>query len=181
MNKTSQPGAKPLVVFSHGKESGPGSGKIRHLSGIAHSLGAEVVIPDFSDLMDASSRVERLLQMVLPPHEKLILVGSSMGGYVSVVASRQLKPVGLFLMAPALGVAGYAEPQPEPCTCDTEIVMGWQDEVISPMQVIDWSRQHGARLHLLSADHRLNSVLVEVGVHFLGFLQRVSGSPHQMH
>ena len=42
-----------------------------------------------------------MLQLELVPHERLILVGSSMGGYVSTVASVSLKPAGLFLMAPA--------------------------------------------------------------------------------
>lgn len=164
---------KLLFVFSHGKESGPSGGKIRHLADIAKRMGAEVISPDYSDLADASPRVERLLNVTLLLHEVLILVGSSMGGYVSTVASRQRKPDGLFLMAPAFGLAGYAERRPAPHPCDIEIVMGWQDEVIAPAQVIDWAQQHHARLHLLPADHRLNTALEEVGEHFQRFLHRV--------
>ena len=162
-----------LVVFSHGKESGPWGSKIRHLASIAEQHGAQVLSPDYGDLMDASARVERLLHLPLPAHKQLILVGSSMGGYVSTVASHKLKPAGLFLMAPAFGLAGYAERRPEPHPCDIEVVMGWQDEVIPPGAVIDWAQQHSARLHLLAADHRLSTVLEEVGAHFERFLQRV--------
>ena len=88
-----------LVVFAHGKESGPWGSKIRHLASIAEQHGAQVLSPDFGDLMDASARVERLLHL--------------------------------------------------------------------PLSV------HSARLHLLAADHRLSTVLGEVGAHFERFLQRV--------
>lgn len=165
--------ATTLVVFSHGKESGPWGSKIRHLAEVAERLGAIVLSPEYGDLNEADARVDRLLALSLPVHQKLVLVGSSMGGYVSIVASRRLQPDGLFLMAPAIGLPNYAEPSPEPGTPNMEIVMGWQDEVISSAQIVDYAQGHRARLHLLNADHRLNSLLFEVGRLFELFLQRV--------
>ena len=77
-----------LVLFAHGKESGPWGSKIQHLAAIARRLGAQVVSPDYGDLPDPDARVARLLALPLPAHERLVLVGSSMGGYVSTVASQ---------------------------------------------------------------------------------------------
>lgn len=87
-----------LVVFSHGKESGPHGSKIKYLGQIAQKLGAQILSPSYEDLNDPDERVERLLALDLPPHDKLILVGSSMGGYVSTVASTQMAADGFFLL-----------------------------------------------------------------------------------
>jgi hypothetical protein len=57
-----------------------------------------VLSPNCSDQSDPDACVKWLLAMGL----RLVLVGSSMGGYVSTIASQSLKPAGLFLMAPAL-------------------------------------------------------------------------------
>ena len=169
------PRQSPCIVFSHGKESGPSGGKIRHLAEIGRRMGAEVISPDYRDLIDVNERVERLQKLNLPLHSCPVFVGSSMGGYVSVVASRSRKPNGIFLIAPAFGLAGYDEAHPPPYDCDIEIVMGWQDEVISADQVFEWASKYRARLHLIQGDHRLNDehVLEEIGEHFRRFLKRV--------
>ena len=165
--------ASTLVVFAHGKESGPWGSKIRHLADVATRLGAEAISPDYSDLDDPQARVMRLLALSFPHHRKLVLVGSSMGGYVSIVASRQLRPAGLFLMAPAMDLPGYPEASPMHGSDDLEVVMGWRDEVIAPASIVEYARQYAARLHLLNADHRLGGVLPEVGELFRRFLDRV--------
>lgn len=167
-----------LVVFTHGKESGPWGSKIRHLASIAESFGARVISPDYSDLTDPDFRVKRLLDIPLntTTSSPLVLVGSSMGGYVSCVASEILRPTGLFLMAPAIGMPGYAVHAPLPYAQKLEIVMGWRDEVIPPQHVIDFAQTHRATLHLLDADHRLNEVLPELGTLFEHFLTQLLNS-----
>ncbi len=55
-----------LVLFAHGKESGPWGSKIKHLAAIAERLGAQVLSPDYGDLPDPDARVARLLAMPLP-------------------------------------------------------------------------------------------------------------------
>lgn len=67
-----------LVLFAHGKESGPWGSKIKHLAAIAEQQGAQVLSPDYSDLSDADARVARLLALPLPNHDRLVMVGSSM-------------------------------------------------------------------------------------------------------
>ncbi len=164
---------KVLVVFAHGKESGPWGSKIRYLANIARRNGAEVLSLDYRDLDNPDQRVERLLGTTLPKHDVLILVGSSMGGYVSTVASQTMKPRGLFLMAPAFGMQGYAEQVFQPGTNEICLVHGWQDEIIPVEHVIRFAREHHPDLHLIEADHRLNDVLPTLGRLFEDFLHRV--------
>ena len=164
---------KHLVLFAHGKESGPLGSKITHLAAIAERLGCRVLSPDYSSLLDPDARVKQLLSMELLPHNQLVLVGSSMGGYVSTVASQKLKPAGLFLMAPAFYLPGYGEQEPASGAERTCVVFGWQDELIPVEHGIRFARLQKADLHILDSDHRLNSVLAEVGVLFEQFLLSV--------
>lgn len=162
-----------LVLFAHGKESGPWGSKIKHLAAIAERLGAQVLSPDYGDLPDPDARVARLRAMPLPAHDRLVLAGSSMGGYVSTVASQGMAAHGLFLMAPAFYMPGYAVQAPAPGAPATCVVFGWRDAVIPVAHGIRFAQTHRAALHVLDSDHRLNSVLPEVGVLFKGFLRRV--------
>ena len=79
------------VIFSHGKESGPWGFKIKRLATIAEQMGCGIESIDYTDLMDPDSRVERLLSVLETQTEPAILVGSSMGGYVSLVASESVE------------------------------------------------------------------------------------------
>lgn len=164
---------KPLVLFAHGKESGPWGSKIKYLAAIAERYDAQVLSPDYSDLSDPQARIARLNGMALPAHGRLVMVGSSMGGYVTCVASQVMAPEGLFLMAPAFGLPGYAVQQPVPHAQHTCVVMGWRDEVVPVEGVIGFAQMHRTELHVLDADHRLNSVLPQLGKLFDLFLQRV--------
>ena len=51
--------------------------------------------------------------------------------------------------------------------------MGWRDEVVPVEGVIDFAQTHRATLHMVDADHRLDTVLPEVGELFDQFLRRV--------
>ncbi|WP_429886524.1 alpha/beta fold hydrolase [Geoalkalibacter halelectricus] len=164
-------GAVRQVVFAHGKESGPWGSKILALAEIARACGYGVLSPDYSDLPDAESRVARLLDLVPENPGELILVGSSMGGYVSLAASRILKPQGLFLLAPAVGLPGYGDPDPVPIAERSLIVHAWQDEIVPAANVIDFSNRHRIELHLLNSDHRLISVLPTICLLFRNFLR----------
>ena len=166
---------KMLVIFAHGKESGPWGSKIKHLAAIAEQRHAQVLSPDYSDLPDdPDARVARLLALPLPRHDCLVLVGSSMGGYVSTVASHHLKPDGLFLMAPAFYIHNFGTQDPRPSAKHTCVVFGWKDEVIPVAHGIRFAETYCADLHILDADHRLNSVLDEVGALFDRFMRRIS-------
>lgn len=161
---------KSLVLFAHGKESGPWGSKIKHLANIAEQHGAIVMSPDYSGTLDPDERLKMLLELPLPEHDSLILVGSSMGGYVSTMATRTLRVRGLFLMAPAFYVPGYAVQDLAGVADHTAVVHGWNDEVILVEHSIRFCQLQKADLHILDSDHRLSSVLPELGYIFERFL-----------
>jgi len=165
--------SKGMVVFSHGKESGPWGVKITRLANVAGSLGFSVLSVDYSSTVDPEERVRMLLGEVPPSDIPLVLVGSSMGGYVSTLASQDLLPNGLFLMAPAFYLPGYAEQDPVPCAGMTEIIHGWKDDIVPVESSINFAREHGATLHLIDGDHTLVSHLGLIVELFRAFLDRL--------
>ena len=78
------------VYFSHGQESGPWGSKIKRLAAIAKEQGCEVDSVDYTKIKDPDLRVERLLDILESESGSFVLVGSSMGAYVSLVASERV-------------------------------------------------------------------------------------------
>lgn len=147
------------VIIAHGKESGPQGNKIKALSQVARKHRFLVIAPDFRGMHDPEERLAHLLDLARGVSGPLYLAGSSMGGYVVIRASQMLDTEGLFLMAPAIGIPGYADQLLEPGCSTIRVVHAWQDEVIPVQQVITWAQQHKAELHLVNSDHRLSSEL----------------------
>jgi len=145
----------PTVIFAHGRESGPWGTKIRALAKVAEQHGLRVISRDDCDTCDPELRVARLIEEAASIKGPVILVGSSMGGYVATVASQKIKPSGLFLMAPAFGLPGYAVQEPRPDCRELTIVHGWSDDVVPIGAVLDFSRRNQSMLHLVPADHAL--------------------------
>ena len=162
------------VIFSHGKESGPWGFKIQRLARIAEAHDCCVESIDYTDTMDPDQRARRLLDLLAGETGEYALVGSSMGGYVSLVASASVDARGIFLMAPALYIPGYGQ-QSYPSRCEhIEIVHGWDDDVIPVENSMRYAREAGCTLHLISGDHALNGVIDDVASLFERFLRRNS-------
>ena len=157
------------IYFAHGKESGPWGTKITALAALARKRGLRVESPDYTSSMDPDTRVRQLLAQCDRRGKCLLLAGSSMGGYVSAVASGTLRPRGLFLMAPAVDIPGY-EGDTRPAADIVHVVHGWQDELIPHGHVVGWAQRHRAVLHLIDAEHALNSRLAQVEALFSLFL-----------
>lgn len=148
-----------VVCLFHGKEGGPSSTKITKLATVAESCGFEIVIPDFRYVDDPDERVRRVLAEAVSSTSNLVLVGSSMGGYVAAVTGEVLAPDGLLLLAPALYRSGYANQTPQPDCAHIEVVHGWRDEVIPVEGSLRFARERKAELHLVDSDHRLHDRL----------------------
>jgi alpha/beta superfamily hydrolase len=146
-----------LVCFAHGKESGPWGTKITHLAEVARKRGFEVMSPDYSHTHDPRERVAHLLKL-RPRARRLVLVGSSMGGYVSAMACAQLQPQALFLMAPALYFPGWDE-EPSGCPARSVVVHGWKDDIVPVERGIRFAQERTCALHLLDSGHTLNDQL----------------------
>ena len=187
------------IIFSHGKESGPWGSKITALANIAKTLGYEVDSIDYRGIESPDERVQKLsdyLQNDLQNkaqnetlnksqnENKYILVGSSMGGYVSLVCAQQHKNnhnstsqlQGLFLLAPALYMPNYNMQTYSHITLknsNTEIIHGWSDDIIPVEHSIKYAQQAQCSLHLIDGDHRLNSSLAQVSDLFGAFLKKL--------
>ena len=162
-----------VVYFAHGKESGPWGHKIRRLARIARTLGFDVESPDYQDTQDPDERVEQLLALHPRAMDNLVLVGSSMGGYVAAEASALLEPAGLFLMAPAVHLAGFGNHIPVPKARTMVAVHGWNDPVVPVENAIRFCGDNRIQLHLLDCGHTLIRRMAEVETLFAAFLRRV--------
>lgn len=160
-----------LVCFAHGKESGPWGTKISHLAHTARRRGYEVISPDYSHTHDANARVRQLLDLAPKAKRSLILVGSSMGGYVSAMACAALQPQALLLIAPALYFPGFDQ-EPAGIPALTAVVHGWGDEIVPVERAIRFARTHRAALHVLDSGHTLNDQLPALELVFDDLLQR---------
>lgn len=162
--------AEKLVCFAHGKESGPWGTKITRLAEVARARGFEVLSPDYSHTHDPQERVAHLLKLA-PQARSLVLVGSSMGGYVSAMACARLQPRALFLIAPALYFPGWDE-EPADCPALTSVVHGWRDDIVPVERSLRFAQPRGATLHLLDSGHTLNDQLPMLALLFDEFLVR---------
>lgn len=164
---------KNLVCFAHGKESGPWGAKITYLAEIARTNGFAVSSPDYRFTHNPDERVMHLLQYAPKARQNLVLVGSSMGGYVAAMACRQLQPQALLLFAPALYFPGFAG-EPEACPKETVVVHGWRDTIVPAEKALRFSRPRQAQLHLLDSEHTLNDQLPLLGQLLDQLLKRIS-------
>ncbi|MEE4638989.1 MAG: YqiA/YcfP family alpha/beta fold hydrolase [Wenzhouxiangella sp.] len=168
------------LIFSHGHVSSPDSHKIRALSPLARSAGCITEAIDYRDLRDdPAGRVERLCARLAMLDEPAVLVGSSMGGYVSVAAACRLPVLGLFLLAPAVYLndrypdAGLIE-EHYPVRCESvSVIHGWRDEVIPWQNAQRFAEERRASLHLLDTDHRMDNAMGAISALFAGFLEDV--------
>lgn len=161
------------VIFSHGKESGPWGSKITKLANIAKELSFEVDSIDYTCIISPDDRVIKLKTYLKNETQPYILVGSSMGGYVSLVAAQTYKPLGTFLLAPALFMPDYDQQAYATDLENLEIVHGWADDIIPVEHSIKHAQQAQCSLHLIDGDHRLNSSIEQVMGIFQIFLKNV--------
>lgn len=161
------------IYFSHGKESGPNGRKIQRLSVIGQQNGYETQSIDYTHLDNPDARVAHFLKILEGEKsgDEIIFVGSSMGGYVSVVAGTYIKPAGIFILAPALFIEGYKVQDFGPLQ-NVEIVHGWDDDIIPYTHSIQFAQQQKCTLHLVKDGHRLMDSMDTIDMLFDAFLKQ---------
>lgn len=165
------------VIFSHGKESGPAGRKIQCLVDVATAMGLETTSVDYRGCDSAEERVALLKETIGRlgmPSEQVVLVGSSMGGYVSTVVASEKPVAGLFLMAPALWMPAeeYTVRDYQPKTSLIEITHGLNDDVVPFENSVCFARnRQGITLHLVDDGHRLGASHGFLAIHFKLFLE----------
>ncbi len=169
-------------ILSHGFESGPDATKVTALADVAGRLGWSHERPDFTDL-DACSAVSRvgdvparlqrlvILAQAAASRGPVVLAGSSLGAYISAIASLQVPVHGLFLMVPptTMGPMPALDAAPIP----TSVVHAWHDELIPATEVIAWARARSASLLLVDDGHRLANHVEASARAFEALLQRL--------
>ncbi|MGH8078942.1 MAG: hypothetical protein ACREP7_00115 [Lysobacter sp.] len=153
-------------ILSHGFESGPDATKVTALAEVAQRHGWTHERPDYSDLDakrevsslgDVYARIERLLGLARAAAERgpVVFAGSSLGAYISATVSLQVKPAGLFLMAPPIAMG--PAPRLQAADVPISIIHGWDDELIPAADVVAWAHPRRARLLLVDDSHRLSA------------------------
>jgi pimeloyl-ACP methyl ester carboxylesterase len=158
------------VIFSHGKDGEPWSRKISGLAEIARAEGYRADSLDYRGLDTPRARVTKLVEHCQKLPGELVLVGSSLGGYIAVAAASLLHARGLFLLAPALLHSELPPLRQGVIDCPTTIVHGWRDTVVPPEHSIEFARQYRASLHLIDSDHRMYDQLQMINYFFEHFL-----------
>ncbi|GMR17020.1 MAG: alpha/beta hydrolase [Gammaproteobacteria bacterium] len=164
----------PLVIFSHGQESGPWGTKIRAMAAAVRELGCRAESIDYQGIADPGARADKLVDQAAGYAEPLLLVGSSMGGHVATAAAARLNAVGLFVLAPAYDMPGFATLTPPPGV-PLSIVHGWRDDIVPVANSIAFARQCHAALHILDGDHRLTDNIDEINLLLVQFVARIAG------
>ena len=159
------------VIFSHGQESGPWGTKIRAMAELVKEMGCHADSIDYQGIADPSERVTKLINEVQDIDDKLILVGSSMGGHVATAAAEKLGAAALFVLAPAYYMPGFEDLTPPPPGMPFTIVHGWRDDVVPVENSIRYAGECRATLHVIDGDHRLTDNIDEIGE----YLARVIG------
>ena len=118
-----------LVLFSHGKTTGPFIQKYAWIAEITAELGLPLAAIDYRSTQDPDRRIPLLMERIGHCDSNLILVGNSMGGYVSLVAAERcgIPAERLLLLAPALYMPGY---QIHDYLPGARIIHGRDDQVI---------------------------------------------------
>ncbi len=158
------------VIFSHGQESGPWGTKIRAMAEMVRGMGCEADSIDYQGIADPSERVEKCVRECADIEDRLVLVGSSMGGHVATAAAGRVGAAGLFVLAPAWFMEGHEELTPDPPPVPICIVHGWHDDIVPVDNSIRYARACSATLHLVDGDHRLTANIEEINNYLGQFL-----------
>ncbi len=162
------------VIFSHGQESGPWGTKIRAMADTVRALGCDADSIDYQGMRDPADRVGKLQNACRAIDDRLILVGSSMGGHVATAAARQVGAVGLFVLAPAYYMPGYEAHTPDAPAIPIAIVHGWRDDVVPVENSFRFARECGATLHIVDGDHRLTGNIDDINAYLKHFITRLA-------
>ena len=162
------------VVFSHGQESGPWGTKISAMAEMVRGMGCVADSVDYRGIADPAERVDKLRRECAGIQDRLVLVGSSMGGHVATAAAEAVGAAGLFVLAPAFFMEGYEDLTPPPPNLPVCIVHGWNDDIVPAENSIRFARACGASLHLVDGDHRLTGNVEEINEYLRFFIEKIS-------
>jgi predicted alpha/beta-hydrolase family hydrolase len=170
------------IILSHGSDSGPDATKVSALAALAESLGWRTQRPDYG-VDDArghagsvAPRIARLRATIEALDTPPLLVGSSMGAFVSGLVSLDVPVAGLLLLATPSEIPGYARPFDLRPEVPTMLIHGWRDEVCPLGGVQAFAAKRRLPLLLLDDDHRLGSSMAMIATQFRSMLDQLAAA-----
>ena len=169
------------VILSHGSDSGPDATKVSALAGVAETLGWSTLRPDYRE-DDAAGyagsvpvRVARLIGAMRHAPRPLVLAGSSMGAFVSGLASLEAECDGLFLIALPIAIPECAKRFDLRSGIQTMLVHGYRDELCPADAALAFAQARAIPALMLDGDHRLSNHVTMIERQFRLFLQSLAG------
>lgn len=164
------------VFLSHGLESGPESTKVQALKKEAETFpGVTATALDHRSTRDPRERLQQMKEAIKASGAdpaRIILAGSSMGGWVAAQTSSEMPVRGCFLLAPALALPDYPESSPRIGARQVQIIHGWDDDVVAPMPVVELAKIQRLPCLLLPDGHRLENSLERLVREFRHFMMK---------
>lgn len=167
------------IILSHGSDSGPDATKVSVMAAFAESQGWRTQRPDYrqDDLRghagSVDPRVERLVAAIDTLDAPPVLVGSSMGSFVSGLASLQRPVAGLFLLATPSEIPGHPQAFDVRAGVPTVLYHGWQDDICPPEGILAFARNKRLPLVVVDDDHRLGASVDHIVGQFRLFLEQL--------
>ena len=140
---------------------------------MVRGLGCDADSIDYQGIADPTERVEKLVAACADIDDKLVLVGSSMGGHVATAAASRLGAAGLFVLAPAYYMPGYEELTPPVPELPFTIVHGWHDDIVPVENSIRYAKEALATLILVDGDHRLTANIADINNYLRLFIESI--------
>ncbi|NID06871.1 alpha/beta hydrolase [Luteibacter jiangsuensis] len=168
------------IILSHGSDSGPDATKVSALAAVAESLGWSTARPDYREddarghAGSIDPRLTRLAAAISASPTPPVLVGSSMGAFVSGLASLEAPVAGLFLLALPTRIPGYPRPFAVRPGVPSFLVHGYADDVCPLDEAVAFARGHAMPALLVQDDHRLGASLPDIEAAFRRFLDMLA-------
>ena len=168
------------IILSHGSDSSPDATKVSMLATLAESLGWRTQRPDYraadvrGHLDSVAPRIARLRATIEALDEPPLLVGSSMGAFVSGLVSLDVPVAGLLLLATPSEIPGYPRKFDLRTKGPTLLIHGWRDEVCPLAGVHAFAAHRRLPLLVLDDDHRLGSSMDTIAAQFLHLLDQLA-------
>ncbi len=168
------------IILSHGSDASPDATKVSVLAALAESLGWRTQRPDYGaddargHAGSVAPRIARLRATVEALDAPPLLVGSSMGAFVSGLVSLDVPVAGLLLLATPGEIPGYAREFDLRDGVPTLLIHGWRDEVCPLAGVHAFAARRRLPLLMLDDDHRLGSSMDAIAAEFLRMLDQLA-------
>ncbi|MFC5525082.1 alpha/beta hydrolase [Rhodanobacter ginsengisoli] len=168
------------IILSHGSDSSPDATKVSMLAALAESLGWRTQRPDYAaddargHAGSVAPRIARLRATVEALDAPPLLVGSSMGAFVSGLVSLDVPVAGLLLLATPCEIPGYTRAFDLREGVPTLLIHGWRDEVCPLAGVHAFAARRRLPLLMLDDDHRLGASMDAIAAEFLRMLDQLA-------